>query len=112
MENLDGEPLFVNPALCRLLGFTEPATGAGLSEDGQLLAVCSYAVTRVYRRDQSGAWDRIAEVRYATLPIEGVTWDGRDLILVAEEARGLYRLREADWRAATPRGNRPRSRAE
>ena len=34
-----------------LPGFVEPATGASLSEDGRLLAVCSSAVTRVYRRE-------------------------------------------------------------
>jgi hypothetical protein len=33
------------------------------------------------------------------MPIEGITWDGRDLILAAEEARGLFRLRERAWRA-------------
>ena len=75
-------------------------------EDGSLLAVCSYAVTRVYRRDGPGEampWKLLAEARYPPQPIEGVTWDGRDLILVAEEARGLYRLREAAWRAVASR---------
>jgi hypothetical protein len=84
----------------RLPGFTEPATGASLSEDRTLLAVCSYAVTRIYRRGESPPWKLLAEVRYESLPIEGITWDGRDLILAAEEGRGLYRLSEATWRAA------------
>jgi hypothetical protein len=84
----------------KLPGFKEPATGAGLIEDGTLLAVCSYSVTRVYRRDESPRWRLLAEVRYEPLPIEGITWDGRDLILAAEEGRGLYRLTEAIWRAA------------
>jgi hypothetical protein len=84
----------------RLPGFTEPATGADLSADGTRLAVCSYGVTRIYRRKaEPDAWEPLAEVRYAPLPIEGITWDGRDLILAAEEARGLYRLRERVWRA-------------
>jgi hypothetical protein len=96
----------------RLPGFTEPATGADLSADGTLLAVCSYAVARVYRRGQSGAWDRLAEVRYATTPIEGIAWDGRDLILAAEDARGLFRLRERAWRPAAPKDPRPRAKAE
>ena len=111
---IDPAPAGASPPrpIGRLPGFTEPATGAGLSEDGTLLVVCSYAVTRVYRRDRSRAWVRIAEVRYLPLPIEGVTWDGRDLILVAEEARGLYRLREAAWRAAASSENRSRSKAE
>jgi hypothetical protein len=95
----------------RLAGFTEPATGADLSEDGTLLAVCSYAVTRVYRRGETPSWKLVAEVRYAPLPIEGITWDGRDLILAAEEARGLFRLRESAWRVATPKeaGSRPKA---
>ncbi len=96
----------------RLPGFTEPATGADLSEDGTLLAVCSYAVTRVYRRGEASPWKLVAEVRYASLPIEGITWDGRDLILAAEEARGLFRLREAAWRAAAPKGVLTRPKAD
>ena len=62
----------------RLHEFTEPATGADLSGDQTLLAVCSSAVTRVYRRDDvnSPAWRLLAEVRYAALPIEGIAWDG------------------------------------
>ncbi len=90
----------------RLPGFTEPATGASLSEDRTLLAVCSYAVTRVYRRGVRSAWQLMAEVRYDATSIEGITWDGRDLILAAEEGLGLYRLSEATWRAATPRTGR------
>ena len=57
-------PVPVRP-IGRLPGFTEPATGADLSEDGTLLAVCSYAVTRVYRRDGPGEatpWKLLAEV--------------------------------------------------
>ncbi len=96
----------------RLMGFTEPATGAGLSADGTLLAVCSYAVTRVYRRGRSGAWERLAEVRYAALPIEGIAWDGRDLVLAAEGARGLFRLPERAWRPAAPDNPRPRTKAK
>jgi hypothetical protein len=96
----------------RLPGFVEPATGADLSEDGALLAVCSYTVTRVYRRGQSEAWEPMAEVRYADLPIEGVAWDGRDLVLAAEEAQGLYRLREATWRAAARGSGRSRAKAK
>ena len=80
---------------------SSPPPAPSLSEDGTLLAVCSYAVTRVYRRGES---PRLAApgrgpVR-GRLPIEGITWDGRDLILAAEEGRGLYRLSEATWRAA------------
>ena len=88
----------------RLPGFKEPATGAALSTDRSLLAVCSETVTRIYRREESPPWRMVAEVRYEPLPIEGIAWDGRDLILAAEDGRGLYRLAQATWRAATPRG--------
>ena len=96
----------------RLAGFTESATGADLSEDRTLLAVCSESVTRVYGWSVAPPWRLLAEVRYESLPIEGIAWDGRDLILAAEEGRGLYRLPEASWRRATPGGggSRPSSR--
>jgi hypothetical protein len=95
-------------AIGRLPGFQEPATGAALSADRALLAVCSETVTRIYRRDESPPWRMVAEVRYEPLPIEGIAWDGPDLILAAEEGRGLYRLSQATWRAATPRGDATR----
>jgi hypothetical protein len=88
----------------RLPGFTEPATGATLSEDRTLLAVCSETVTRIYRRGESPEWGLLAEVRYAAAPIEGITWDGRDLVLVAEGG-ALYRLTETTWRAAVRPGS-------
>jgi hypothetical protein len=86
----------------RLSGFTEPATGADLSADGTLLAVCSTAVTRVYLRDdqESPPWRLHAVVRYAARPIEGIAWDGLALALVAEGG-GFYRLSEKTWRAAS-----------
>ena len=93
-----------------LPGFVEPATGASLSDDGQLLAVCSSAVTRVYRREGEQGWSRVSEVRYDPLQIEGVTWDGRDLILV-NEGGGTHRIAEPAWsrpaRASTPRAPAP-----
>ena len=91
----------------RLPGFTEPATGAGLSQDRTLLAVCSSRVTRIYRRGhaQSPPWRLLGEVRYESLPIEGIGWDGRDLVLVAEGG-GFYRLSEKTWRARSPRESR------
>jgi hypothetical protein len=84
----------------RLSGFSEPATGADLSQDGMHLAVCSSTVTRIYRRpdSRSAAWQLHAEVRYESLPIEGIGWDGQDLVLVAEGG-GFYRLAEKTWRA-------------
>ena len=92
-----------------LPGFVEPATGASLSADGQLLAVCSSAVMRVYRREDNLPWNLLAEVRYDSLPIEGITWDGRDLILVSE-GRGIDRIAEATWRRSA-RGQTPRGPA-
>jgi hypothetical protein len=103
-------PLF-RPARPRSIGrlpeFTEPATGAALSNDHKLLAVCSSAVTRVYHRDNvnSPAWRLLAAVRYVPLAIEGIAWDGQDLALVAEGG-GFYRLSEKTWRVA-PAGSEP-----
>lgn len=77
--------------------FTESVTGASLSEKRDLLAVCSYAVARVYERTDDLRWRLLAEIRYKSEPIEGITWDGRDLVLVAEGG-GLYRLAEKTWR--------------
>jgi hypothetical protein len=82
-----------------LPGFVEPATGASLSADSRLLAVCSYAVTRVYQRRGDGPWQLLAEVRYDALEVEGITWDEGDLILVSE-GRGTDRISEATWRRA------------
>jgi hypothetical protein len=86
--------------LGKLQGFLEPATGADLSADGTLLAVCSTTVTRVYHRkvDELAQWRLLAEVRYRPTPIEGVAWDGRALKLVAEGG-GLYHVAEKTWRS-------------
>ena len=58
----------LRPASPRRIGtlpeFVEPATGASLSDDSQLLAVCSSAVTRVYKRKADLGWNLLAEVRY------------------------------------------------
>jgi hypothetical protein len=109
---LDPPAPLLRPATARrigaLPGFVEPATGASLAAGGRLLAVCSSAVTRVYQRAQERSWDLhlVAEIRYDARPIEGVTWDGLDLILVSEGS-GLDRLSEATWKCAA----RPRSAA-
>jgi hypothetical protein len=106
--NLPATPL--RPASPRLLGrlpaFRDPATGASLADGGGLLAVCSSAVTRVYQRKDSADWALLAEVRYDPAPIEGITWDGTDLILVSE-GRGIHRIPEAAWRSvALPEAKR------
>jgi hypothetical protein len=117
---LDPPSPLLRPAQPRLIGrlseFSEPATGADLSADGKLLAVCSTAVTRVYVRDdqESPPWRLLAVVRYGARPIEGIAWDGLALALVAEGG-GFYRLSEKTWRAgsvrkATALPSRPRVR--
>jgi hypothetical protein len=85
-----------------LPGFTEPATGADLSADGRLLAVCSYRVARVYQKTRAGAWKRLGTVRFQASGIEAICWDGRDLILVGE-GRDVFRIAEATWRAGVDR---------
>jgi hypothetical protein len=80
-----------------LPGFIEPATGASLAPDGQMLAVCSTEVVRVYERSKDLAWTLIGTVRYKAEEIEAVCWDGKDLIL-ASEARDIYRITERTWR--------------
>ncbi len=85
-----------------LPGFVEPATGASLSDDGRFLAVCSSAVTRVYQREYDTCWKLVAEVRYASAQVEGITWDGRDLILVSE-GQGVDRIAEATWKSSSRR---------
>jgi hypothetical protein len=90
----------------KLPGFIEPATGAGLSADRTLLAVCSGTATRIYRRGER-QWSSLqlaGLVRYGSLPIEGIAWDGRDLMLVAEGG-GLYRLSEKTWRGSLAQGS-------
>ena len=94
------EPL----SLGRLAGFIEPATGSDLDADRTHLAVCSTAVTRIYRRDdvKKPDWKLIGEVRYPAAPIEGICWNGRDLVLVAEGG-AIFRIAEKSWRDSVPR---------
>jgi hypothetical protein len=88
----------------KLAGFTEPATGSDLDVDRTNLAVCSSTVTRIYRRAdvQKHDWKLVSEVRYPAAPVEGVCWNGRDLVLVAEGG-AIFRITEKTWRASTPR---------
>jgi hypothetical protein len=90
-------------SLGRLASFNEPATGSDLDTDRTHLAVCSSAVTRVYRREDVGktAWKLLSEVRYPTAQVEGICWDGRDLILVAEGG-AIFRISEKTWRTSAP----------
>ncbi len=84
-------PVLPEPA-GTLPGFTEPATGAGLSRrrppPGRLLATTWPASTR---RTDGGAGRSSRTVRYEADGIEAICWDGDDLIL-AGEGRGMYRI--------------------
>lgn len=98
---LDPPAPLLKPALPqfagRVPGFSEPATGADLSADGQLLAISSYEVARVYERSKAGTWKILAKVSFHADDIEAICWDGRDLIL-AGEGRGIFRIRETVWK--------------
>jgi hypothetical protein len=91
-----------------LPGFVEPATGADLAADGRTLAVCSLEVARVYERTDrdSDRWTLIGAVRYEADQVEGIAWEGDDLILVGE-GRGLYRIPSSAWRASRPAPLKP-----
>ncbi len=100
-------------SLGRLAGFTEPATGSDLDTDCTHLAVCSSRVTRIYRRDdvKKNDWKLESEVPYPAAQFEGICWDGRDLILVAEGG-GIFRIKEKTWRASPPSRSILPTRAE
>ena len=84
-------------------GFTEPATGAALSEDGRRLAVVSTRAVRVYDRDGRGGLTLRGTVRYKERDAEAIAWDGPDLILVTESGL-LFRLAGGSW---TPSAHAP-----
>jgi hypothetical protein len=105
---LDPPASLLRPALPERVGtlddFREPVTGADLSADGRRLAVCSYAVARVYDRDHlDDPWKPIGSARYEADEIEAICWDGPDLIL-AGEGRGVYRIAEDVWRKGASHG--------
>ncbi|HWE37294.1 MAG TPA: hypothetical protein VG406_12070 [Isosphaeraceae bacterium] len=113
---LDPPATLLRPALPERVGtlddFPEPVTGADLSADGRRLAVCSYAVARVYARDRlDDPWKPIGSARFEAEGIEAICWDGPDLILVGE-GRGIYRIGEDDWKKDHDRGQRRRTERE
>jgi hypothetical protein len=86
--------------------FTKPATGADLSADGRMLAVCTPGEVRLYRRDADGHWLHEGKVEGPGGQVEAIAWDGADLIL-ANEGRELYRIAEKTWKAAvSPRSGK------
>lgn len=99
---LDPPASILRPALPERLGAlpgcVEPATGADLSADGLRLAVVTNSAARVYARDRSGAWALGSTVRFHARDVEGICWDGVDLVLASED-RSIYRIAEATWKA-------------
>ncbi len=93
---------FLKPAvpqkICTLADFVEPATGADLSRDGQLLAVCSVRKARIYIRTGPFTWTKVATIKDIGEGIEAICWDGFDLLL-ASENREMYRITERAWRS-------------
>jgi hypothetical protein len=88
-----------------LAGFTAPVTGASLSDDGRKLAVCSLRALGVYAKGPKDAWTPVALRSFRSDDqVEAVAWDDDDLIL-AGEARGVYRVAAEDLapRSAPPR---------
>ncbi len=84
-------PLFrpIHPKLLGTLpGFNEPATGADLSADGSRLAVCGTRDARVYQR-AGDAWKLLGETHFPAKQVEGIAWDGPNLILV-DESRDVF----------------------
>ena len=130
VENLDGQPLFVNPAFCRFLGFTEEelrtkhCVDFSPKEDGekdwtlfqQLRAgsIDHYQLEKQYlRRDRSLVWGRLSISLMKSRPsplviamVEDITAEKR-----AEEAmrENEERLRLAQRAAGTPSALRPRA---
>jgi hypothetical protein len=96
----------------KLAGFTEPATGSDLDVDRLRLAVCSSTVIRIYRRKdvRKHDWMLESEVRYPAAQVEGVCWNGGDLVLVAEGSK-IFRISQKTWRASPPRGARAKGDA-
>ena len=96
-----------------LPGFVDPATGADLSPDGRRLAVCGVDVVRVYDRPAPPSWDGLrmsAEVRLkGERQVEGIAWDGEDLVLASEHG-GLDRVSASAWKSHPPRPSKQEDR--
>lgn len=94
MIPLDPPGTLLKPTLPVRLGklpkFKEPATGADLSADGRLLAVCSVNLLRVYGRE-GDHWKLLDAFSFRLSQVEAIAWDGEDLLL-ADEGRDLFRV--------------------
>jgi hypothetical protein len=75
-------------------------TGGDISEDGQLVALCSYRAIFIFEigSDLKESLLRNPLVcRMNAGQIEGISWKGRDLILTNEQG-SIYWVKEAEWR--------------
>ena len=88
--------------IANLNGETMPLAQAKVPalDRGFLLGDAVYEVLRVYRRGKERPWDMLAEVRYGPSSVEGIAWDGFDLILVSEGG-GIDRVSESAWKSNT-----------
>ena len=98
---IDPPSSFLKPAVAERIGvlsdFNKPATGADLSKNGQLLAVCSTENAKVYQRTGPASWTKIATIKDIGRGIEAICWDGFDLVL-ASENRDMFCVPESRWR--------------
>ena len=81
-----------------LPGCVEPVTGATLTRDGRLLAVTTTKSVRVFETDFIFQWSLVGSTTIRENDVEGITWDGLDLLLVSED-RSIYRLPQSRWRS-------------
>jgi hypothetical protein len=97
---LDLSTTLLRPALPerigKLPGLTDPATGADLSADGELLAVITYSHVFVYQKSGE-TWRPLAKVKHEVTGAEGVCWDGEDLLVVGE-SREMAAVPASAWR--------------
>lgn len=85
-----------------LPGCDEAVTSASIDDQGKLLAVLTYKHVRIYRRNGRGEWVGRAVVEHPLPEAEGITWDGRDLLIVAEDRR-IARVDHRAWTGKDPK---------
>ena len=108
---LDFAAPLLKPATARRMGvlpkLARPATGASLSADGRMLAVCALGEVRLYRRDADGRFLHAAKLKTPPGQIEAIAWSRQNLILANEE-RAIYQISEKTWREElNAKGRRP-----
>jgi hypothetical protein len=100
---IDPPSTLLSPKMPKFVGklpeFKEPATGADLTPDGKLLAVCANRALRVYGRDGEGGLTLVGAVRYKERQVEAIAWQGMDLILT-DEGGHLFRVARREWQGA------------